>query len=169
MTRNRHRYMTLTERVLAGVIRESPTECWLWDGKRKAKGYGVLHYEKREVMAHRVMWEISFGAIPHGACVLHQCDNPPCCNPAHLFLGTITDNNRDMVAKGRHARQGSNRKPSEWARGTQIVSSKLAPESVIEMRRRLADGEKLTAVARAFSVHKATVWAIRERRNWAWL
>lgn len=53
--------------------------------------------------AHRLMWEEVNGPIPHGMCVLHRCDNPPCIRPDHLFLGTKADNVRDMIAKGRDA------------------------------------------------------------------
>ncbi len=56
--------------------------------------------------AHRASWQISFGPIPDGLQVLHTCDNPPCCNPAHLFLGTQLDNIYDMCAKGRHVKRG---------------------------------------------------------------
>ena len=73
--------------------------CWVWTGTRQVFGYGIsLRYR----LAHRVSWEIANGPIPDGLWVLHRCDNPPCVNPAHLFLGTQTENMRDMTAKGRH-------------------------------------------------------------------
>lgn len=82
-------------------------DCWTWQGSRDRKGYGRVSVNQRPVLAHRFSWTLSHGPIPDGLCVLHKCDNPPCVNPEHLFLGTIADNNRDMVAKGRHARYGS--------------------------------------------------------------
>ena len=77
--------------------------CWEWRGKRLPRGYGRLSNGRRcEVYAHRYAWERVNGPVPEGLLVLHTCDNPGCVNPAHLFVGTFGDNNRDTVAKGRH-------------------------------------------------------------------
>lgn len=79
--------------------------CWLWTGGKDPKGYGrTLRFH----LAHRVSWELFVGPIPKGLCVLHECDNPPCVRPDHLFLGTNLDNVKDMVAKGRQARGEAN-------------------------------------------------------------
>lgn len=81
-----------------------PDACWPFTGSRNNGGYGVATGVVDGIsMAHRVSWFISNGPIPDGLYVLHRCDNRPCCNPAHLFLGTLADNNRDCVAKGRHS------------------------------------------------------------------
>jgi hypothetical protein len=76
-------------------------DCWTWAGSRSAKGYGRLNVGGAVCQAHRVSWELHRGAIPSDLFVLHRCDNPPCVNPDHLFLGTALDNSRDMVSKGR--------------------------------------------------------------------
>lgn len=71
-------------------------------------GYGQFsspHQYKTSMVAHRVMYGVAFGYVPHGLNVMHTCDNPPCCNPFHLKLGTHIDNMRDMVVKGRAARR----------------------------------------------------------------
>lgn len=80
-----------------------PDECWPWTGSKQRKGYGTVNRFKRQWVAHRFAWEMMNGPIPEGMLVCHKCDNPPCCNPAHLFLGTNKENLMDCVAKGRHA------------------------------------------------------------------
>lgn len=78
-------------------------ECWIWRGWKDVHGYGKIYVleQKKDVGAHRVAWELAKGPIPDGLFVLHKCDNPPCMNPEHLFLGTHGDNMRDCAKKGR--------------------------------------------------------------------
>lgn len=80
--------------------------CWLWTGRISPTGYGLFDWYRsvrsHPRLAHRMMYTLSVGPIPEGLCVLHRCDNPPCVNPAHLFIGTQQDNMADKVAKGRH-------------------------------------------------------------------
>src|ERR1700758_4972125 len=80
-----------------------PNGCWEWTAARlKSKAdYGILLSHGKGLRAHRVAWEKTFGPIPEGMQVLHRCDNPPCINPEHLFLGTHIDNMTDMRVKGR--------------------------------------------------------------------
>ena len=88
------------------------TNCWLWQGALSgSSGYGSLRENHKAVYAHRVAWREFVGPIPFGLCVLHRCDNPPCINPDHLFLGTQADNMRDMNVKGK-ARGGPKSKLS---------------------------------------------------------
>lgn len=80
------------------------TGCLEWQAGRDAYGYGRLFFNGRQERSHRVAWIRAHGAIPAGMHVCHRCDNPPCCNPDHLFLGSNTDNRRDSVRKGRAPR-----------------------------------------------------------------
>lgn len=80
---------------------ELSTPCLEWTGARFTRGYGAKKVGGRMRRVHRLEWERVHGLIPEGMCVLHRCDNPPCYNLDHLFLGTVLDNTRDMIAKGR--------------------------------------------------------------------
>lgn len=79
----------------------APDECWPWQGATRRRGYGIFSVNHKNYVASRIVYEITTGMPPGSLFVCHRCDNPPCCNPAHLFLGTATDNVRDMLAKGR--------------------------------------------------------------------
>lgn len=77
-------------------------DCWVWTGATVHNGYGTISVNNRLVRTHRLAYELTHGPIPAGMKVLHTCDNPPCCRPDHLFLGTDKDNVHDAVDKGRH-------------------------------------------------------------------
>lgn len=86
--------------------------CWPWTGKRNAVGYGLFFIATSHGCgAHRASWQLNVGPIPNGMLVLHRCDNPPCVNPRHLFIGTQYDNVQDAKSKGR-TRSGS--RPKEY-------------------------------------------------------
>jgi hypothetical protein len=89
--------------------------CWEWTGCQDANGYGRFCLKGQRRLASRVSWMLHNGAIPEGLFVCHKCDNPPCVNPAHLFLGTAKDNMQDCKRKGRmrHERKHSDEKLAE--------------------------------------------------------
>jgi hypothetical protein len=96
----------LIQRFWAKVDKRGPNDCWLWTGARQVTGYGAFNVNGRMRRASRVSWVIAHGPIPPGdhygtMLVCHRCDNPPCVNPAHLFLGTVQDNMLDCRSKGR--------------------------------------------------------------------
>lgn len=103
--------MTIADRLHAG-LRAEPGGCIAWTKAKYAFGYGRINKGARGAgvaSTHRVSWELANGPVPDGMYVLHRCDNPPCCNPEHLFLGTLSDNTQDMLSKGRargHLRGG---------------------------------------------------------------
>ena len=107
------------------------------------------------IETHRAAWLVTFGEIPAGMFVCHRCDNPPCCNPDHLFLGAHRDNMRDMRAKGR----------GRGAQGSTNANSKLTAEQVAELRRRRLNGESCTALGREFGITPQYVGQL-ERRVW---
>jgi hypothetical protein len=98
--------MNQVDRIMRSVAIDG-NGCWNWLLGKDRSGYGRMKVQLgsrdrfRATSAHRYAYELFIGAIPHGACVLHRCDNRACCNPAHLFVGTQQDNIRDMHAKGR--------------------------------------------------------------------
>jgi hypothetical protein len=104
--RNGSHPVPLAVRLWLKVDKRGPDECWPWLAHRDKDGYGRIRLGGRgspDVQASRVVWEVTYGPIPEGLCVLHRCDNPPCCNPAHLFLGSDADNRADKIAKRRHS------------------------------------------------------------------
>ena len=131
---------------------EKGDACWLWRGCVSKFGHGVVTFRQKSFYAHRVSWEIANGAIPKGMCVLHRCDVPACVNPAHLWLGTKTDNARDRDQKGRH------RPPN-----------KLIPEQVLLIRALAKQGIKRRTLAAQFSVCEGTINAAVYRKTWAHL
>jgi hypothetical protein len=151
--------MTLDEeKFWAQVSPEPNTGCWLWTLACNFDGYGSAWFKGALRRAHRVAWEMTHGPIPGRAYVCHRCDVPACVNPAHLFLGTQTDNMRDMATKGRDRK----------ARGSRVASSKLTEEQVASIRARYASGGVTqTDLSREFGVSQVMVSKIVRRAFWA--
>lgn len=150
---------SLEERFWSKVDRRSPDECWPWRAavRRKNEGYGAFYFKGRHHPAGRIAWFLAKGEMPEpGVVVCHECDNPPCCNPAHLFLGTNQQNTADKVAKGRQAK------------GSHNGFSKLNEEQVREIKRLKPIGRSpygfRSELAARFSVSPATITDVWSRR-----
>ncbi len=93
--------MNLIDRIWKHINKKSDIECWEWMGVKDKNGYGRIRINKKMYSSHRIIYELICGPIPESICVCHSCDNPSCCNPNHLFLGSQSDNIKDMIIKGR--------------------------------------------------------------------
>lgn len=147
---------TVSERFWAKVQKGKKDECWQWLAHCSRDGYGMLNVNNFADRAHRVSWRLHFGEIPKGIYVLHKCDNPPCVNPDHLWLGTQADNVRDMNEKGRE--RGS--------KGEAHPNAKLTAKQVKEIRRLYDGGLQQNRIAEMFPVSSRMIWHIVRRLNW---
>lgn len=128
-----------------------PARCWEWTGRRDKDGYGRMSGQ----LAHRISWMLTHGPIPSGQCVCHACDNPPCVNPSHLFLGTQLENIEDMVLKGRKA--NGSRKPN----------AKLNCSAVRSIREQYRSGSTtFRELARQFGVAPSLIWRVVKGVSW---
>lgn len=126
---------------------DDPFSCWPFRGAMTKHGYGRVRVRQHNWRAHRFAWTISRGPIAPGLHVCHRCDNPSCCNPAHLFLGTQRENAGDMAAKGRAQR----------LRGSAKSNSVLTEECVRELRAMVAGGRSISSLARGLGVDRGNL------------
>lgn len=132
-------------------------DCWLWIGSRTKKGYGSYYAGNRRVEhAHRVAYKLAYGDYDPNLHVLHRCDNPPCVNPKHLFLGTNYDNVMDRVRKNRGSRPLGESNPN----------AKLSWAQVEEIRRRVKGGESQNSLTKIFPVTSTMMSRIARELNW---
>lgn len=144
-------------------------ECWHWLAGKSSAGYGKVWFEQKHNLAHRVAWILTHGEIQGDLHVLHKCDNPACCNPGHLFLGTPADNMRDMAAKGRSAsgrRNGCFTRPDRVRRGVLNGSSKLTDDDVRFIREWVGAGWTRSDVAKAVGICSDAAYKIVRRDTW---
>lgn len=133
--------------------RDSLFGCWTWTGYTEPNGYGRTTLGGRNEWAHRAVYIVFVGPIPAGGEVCHSCDNPPCVNPAHLFLGTHDDNMADAARKGR------------MRRGERNGAAKLTDVEARTIRALAGTVTDLTLATR-FGVSDSTIANIRLRRGW---
>jgi hypothetical protein len=118
----------------------------------------MVNYRRKMERAHRVAYMLVKGPIPPGKLIMHSCDNPPCCNPDHLSVGTIADNAHDMKSKGR-----AHNAP---VRGESHYYSRLTEQQVIEIRDLAASGIKHTPIAAQFGISVSHVGHIVDGQIW---
>jgi hypothetical protein len=151
---NAVRARPFADRFLDSYKPGKPDACWPWTGTIHHNGYGIITDDhKRLVQAHRVSYERIHGSIPKGLKICHTCDNRPCCNPAHLFVGTDADNQADKARKGRATR------------GEDISLARLT-EANVRVIRSLYPQMTQQAIADRFSVHQTIISDVVRRKTW---
>jgi hypothetical protein len=155
--------MTVLSRLLARL--DKTDTCWIWKGYRHPFGYGNIRVGGVTKLTHRVSYELHTGPIPDGLHVLHRCDNPPCCNPDHLYVGTNDDNTRDRITRGRGA-TGSRCHPYKPVFGEMRANSRLKESDVVYIREQAALGVSSGELAEMFKIHAATISCIIRGKKW---
>ena len=149
---------TAEERLFRHV--EKTDSCWNWTGRLVGKGYGRVGLGgagAKEILAHRLSYQMHKGPIPEGMVVMHKCDNPRCVNPDHLDAGTQSQNIKDAFSRGRKLM------PTKKARGEECGASKLMEADVLNIRESKLSFSKLAA---AYGVNKSTIERIKYRKTW---
>ena len=151
--------MKTAEEFWACVKKTEEDSCWEWQRATNAQGYGWLWWVDYNRLAHRVVWELTQGSIPDGLFVLHTCDNPPCVNPKHLWLGTKRANAQDRERKGR----GHDR------RGISNGRAKLTEAMVLQARILWEEGCSLPELSEWFQTPKTTMHHAVSGYTWSHL
>lgn len=136
---------------------QSENGCWIWTKKVDRWGYGLFVHKENGtrfyLLAHRVVWQLCYGKIPEGLLVCHHCDNPPCVNPKHLFLGTDKDNAQDCIRKGR----------KNPVKGEKHPKAKLTAKQALEIK---TSTENRRIIAEKFGITPSHVNNIQAGRTW---
>lgn len=145
------------KRFWSYVTRGGEDECWPWQKSKLDAGYGLFGIKGKNKLTHRLAYEFTHGeGSAKGAVIRHSCDNPPCCNPAHLLKGGTQDNVDDKMNRGRF----------RCPKGEECVHSKLTEGNVHEIRDLLKKGMMHRIIAAKFGVHTVTITDINLRRSW---
>lgn len=150
----RDRALPLKERFFKHFGTPNKKGCIEWKGSIGVFGYGRIAEGKKFFQAHRLSYIYNRGHIPEGLIVCHQCDNPPCVNPKHLFLGTYKDNTQDCHSKMRHNF------------GTKNGQAKLNDEKIRAIRKRYKEGASYYKIADEFGINFSNVGYIVKRKTW---
>jgi hypothetical protein len=148
---------SLSERLLSKIVIDNETGCWNWTAYKNVDGYGQLLVKRQAHGAHRISYQVHRGQIPVNMKVCHSCDNPACINPAHLFLGTQTENVADMDAKGRRARGDS-----VANKGVDHPMAKLSESDVLAIKA----AKSSRGLSKKYGVDYRHIWRIRTGKRW---
>jgi hypothetical protein len=153
------KYKRTTPEKFWARVRGAPDACWPWPGRRAPEGYGFVSWCWRDIGTHRLAYALTYRPIERGEVVRHSCDNPPCCNPAHLIVGTIADNNEDMHARGRAY------VPSP-SLGTSNFNAKLNDDLVRALRADWRAGETIKSICHRTGLSVGTIHPMLHGRTW---
>ena len=146
--------MSIVDEIRARVKVDEVTGCWVWQGRVDRDGYGLFWRNAKRYRVHRLMYELHNGESPGRLNVCHECDNPACCNPGHLWLGTNRENCHDAMRKGR------------LAHGVRHGMSKLTDDIVREAVKMVASGESQAEVERSLGISTGAMQCILRGKTW---
>jgi len=145
--------MTLAQRFWSKVDPAPSQCCWEWTACKSSNGYGQFRLNNRDLNAHRVAYTLAKGEIPKGLVVRHTCDNPVCCNPDHLILGTQADNIADMHKRKRNSQR----------QGEHNGRCKLTAKQAMEVYNSPLPQDE---IAKLYNIGKTTVSFIKHKKAW---
>ncbi len=154
-----------TRRRFYSHLKKEKSGCWVWRSTIVWNGYGRMWYCGQGIRAHRMSWMLHRGPIPKGLWVLHKCDNPPCVNPDHLFVGTRSDNMRDAKRKGRAFHPSTDR-PECLPRGETSHFSKLKEKQVLQILNLLYAGVRVCEIVDLTGIKNQTISNIKNNHTW---
>lgn len=128
--------------------------CWLWNGLKRRNGYGFIKYKGKSIAVHRFLWMTFFGPLTYDQVCCHKCDVRNCINPAHIFIGTRDENQKDMKAKGRAAS------------GSKNGTAKLTEKDIPVIRKLYSDGIYQKDIAKKYGVTQTIISSIVLGKTW---
>ena len=144
--------------TIKGKTKINENGCWIWQASKDKNGYGFIKEEKgrKQLKVHRASYELFKGKIPNGLFVLHICDEPRCCNPDHLWIGTAKENTEDCINKNRRKDDKGSKNPM----------SKLNEDLVKELKKKFLNGERTIDLSKKYKIPYKTLEKIRQNLTW---